>query len=287
MKEKLTIKDILTLLIGMFIVSIAVYYIMMPSKLVVGTISGLVIVLTNFVPLQASTLTFLLNVFLLILGFIFIGKEFGSKTVIASLLLPVYLRIFEIVTPNPPELTEDLLMNTLCFVLVISLGQAILFNINASSGGLDIVGKLMNKYLHIDIGTSLAISGFVIAATSILVYDRQILIHSLLGTYLGGVVLDHFLDGFRIRKKLSIISPKYPEIKDFVVTQLHRGVTLYHVHGGWDNQERVELVTILQKNEYAQVLAFISKVDPHAFVTVSTTGEVIGEWNPHNRNIKF
>ena len=209
MKEKLTIKDILTLLIGMFIVSIAVYYIMMPSKLVVGTISGLVIVLTNFVPLQASTLTFLLNVFLLILGFIFIGREFGSKTVIASLLLPVYLRIFEIVTPNPPELTEDLLMNTLCFVLVISLGQAILFNINASSGGLDIVGKLMNKYLHIDIGTSLAISGFVIAATSILVYDRQILIHSLLGTYLGGVVLDHFLDGFRIRKKLSHL-PQIP-----------------------------------------------------------------------------
>ena len=287
MKEKISFRELAILAFGMFIVGIAVYYIMMPAGFVVGTISGLVMVLTHFIPLQASTLTLILNMGLLVLGFIFIGKDFGGKTVVASLLLPLYLRFFEAVTPTVPPLTPDPLINVICFALVISLGQAILFNINASSGGLDIVAKLMNKYLHMELGKALTISGFVIAATSILVYDREILVISLLGTYLGGIVLDHFIDGSHMRKKVSIISPHYQEIQEFVVKKLTRGVTLYPARGGWDNSERIELVTILQKNEYAQLLGFVQKVDPAAFVTVSTVGEVIGQWNPHIRNVKY
>lgn len=287
MKEKISFRELAILAFGMFIVGIAVYYIMMPAGFVVGTISGLVMVLTHFIPLQASTLTLILNMGLLVLGFIFIGKDFGGKTVVASLLLPLYLRIFEAVTPTVPPLTPDPLINAICFALVISFGQALLFNINASSGGLDIVAKLMNKYLHMELGKSLTISGFVIAATSILVYDREALVISLLGTYLGGIVLDHFIDGSHMRKKVSIISPHYQKIQEFVVKKLTRGVTLYPARGGWDNSERIELVTILQKNEYAQLLGFVQKVDPAAFVTVSTVGEVIGQWNPHIRNVKY
>ena len=285
MKEKISFKECIILAIGMLFVSIAVYYIMMPSGFVVGTTSGLILVLSHFIPLSVSTLTLIMNIILLILGFVFIGKDFGGKTVITSLLLPFYLRIFEIITPIVPELTDDLFVNVICFILVLSIGQTMLFNINASSGGLDIVAKLMNKYLHTDLGQSLSISGFVVATTSILVYDKKVLVVSLLGTYLGGIVLDHFIDGTHIRKKLSIISPKYSEIQEYVVKKLNRGVTLYNARGGWDNAEHITLVTILQKNEYAQVLAFVNQIDPNAFVTVATVGEVIGQWNPHIRKI--
>ena len=200
-----------------------------------------------------------------------------------SLMLPFYLRVFEIITPNVPSLTDDMLVNMFCHVLVISFGQAILFNANASSGGLDVIAKLLNKYFHIEIGKSLTIAGFVTASTSILVYDRKTLVISLLGTYLSGLVLDSFIDGFHIRKRVCILSEKYQDMQRFVVEELHRGATLYPAFGGLDNKERTEVVTILEKNEYAKLLAFIHETDPTAFVTVSTVGEVIGQWNEHKK----
>lgn len=284
MKKKINWKEYVTLTFGMLFVSAAVYYLMLPSKFVVGSISGLVMVLTNFIPLSMSTLTLIMNVALLVVGFVFIGKEFGVKTVITSLLLPVYLRIFETVTPDVPPLTDEMLINVICYVLVISFGQALLFNANASSGGLDIVAKLLNKYIHVEIGKGLSIAGFVTAASSILVYDRKTLVVSLLGTYLSGIVLDNFIDGFHIRKRVCILSGKYREIQEFIVQDLHRGATLYPAYGGLDNKEKTEVVTILEKNEYAKLLNYIHKEDPSAFVTVSTVGEVIGEWNEHKRN---
>ena len=286
MKEKISFKELMVLLVGMFFASAAIYFIMMPSKFVVGSLSGLVLVLANFIPLKVSTITFILNAILLILGFVLIGKDFGAKTIITSLLLPAYLAIFEVVAPQPPELTNNVVVNLLCFILCLSFGQTLLFNINASSGGLDIVAKILNKYLHFEIGRSLMIAGFVIAATSIFVYDRNTLIISLLGTYIDGVVLDQFLDGSHIRKKVSIISPEYMQIRDFIVEKLNRGVTLYNALGGWDNSEKIELVTILQNNEYASLLEFVNKTDPSAFITVSTVGEVIGQWNPHKKRIQ-
>lgn len=284
MKKKINWKEYVTLTFGMLFVSAAVYYLMLPSKFVVGSISGLVMVLTNFIPLSMSTLTLIMNVALLVVGFVFIGKDFGVKTVITSLLLPVYLRIFETVTPDVPPLTDEMLINVICYVLVISFGQALLFNANASSGGLDIVAKLLNKYIHVEIGKGLSIAGFVTAASSILVYDRKTLVVSLLGTYLSGIVLDNFIDGFHIRKRVCILSGKYREVQEFIVQDLHRGATLYPAYGGLDNKEKTEVVTILEKNEYAKLLNYIHKEDPSAFVTVSTVGEVIGEWNEHKRN---
>lgn len=283
MKEKISLKDLVILAAGMLVISAAVYYIMMPSEFVVGSLAGFVMVIAHFIPLKVSTLTFILNVILVIVGFVFIGREFGGKTVITSLLLPFYLRIFETISPSPQPLTKDLLLNVISYVLVLSAGQALLFHINASSGGLDIVAKLLNKYLHMDLGKGLALAGFVTASLSILVYDPTILVASLVGTYLGGVVLDHFLDGFTIRKKICILSDHYPEIQKFIVQQLHRGVTLYPVQGGWDNHSRTEIVTILQKNEYGRLLEYVNELDPTAFVTVATVGQVIGKWNPHYR----
>ncbi len=284
MKDKISLKELCILALGMFIVAFSVYFIMMPSQFVVGSLAGLVTVLTHFIPLKVSTLTLLLNILLLVLGFIFIGREFGGKTVITSFLLPFYLRVFELLFPNPPEFTEDLFVNVICYVLIISVGQAMLFNINASSGGLDIVGKLLNKYLHMDLGKAVALAGFVTASLSILVASRTILVVSLVGTYLGGLVLDHFLDGFNIRKKICILSPQYEKIQKFIVHDLGRGATIYPVYGAWDNHPQMELVTILQKNEYGRLLEYVHEEDPTAFVTVATVGQVIGQWNPSYRS---
>ena len=279
MKKEFNLKSFLTMLAGMFLISAAVYYIMMPANLVLGSLSGLVLVLVNFIPLKVSTLTFILNAVLLICGCIFIGKEFGAKTVVTSLLLPVYLWIFEIVTPDVSSLSGNTVIDLACFMVVISMGQALLFNMNASSGGLDVVAKLLNKYLGFKIGESLTIAGFIIACTSIFVYDRETMVVSLIGTYIYGLVLDRYCDGFRIRKKVCILSVKYQEIQEYIVRELHRGATLYHAYGGMGLTERMEVVTILEKSEYGKLLAYIHQADPAAFVTVSTVNEVIGEWN--------
>ena len=284
MKEKISLKDFCILAVAMFVVSAAIYYILLPSKVVVGSISGLVMVIANFVPLKISTLTFIMNGILLILGFIFIGREFGSKTVVTSIMLPVYIKLFEIITPNAQPLTDDMFVNVLCYVLVVGFGQALLFNINASSGGLDIIAKILNKYLHIDIGKALIVIGFITAATSILVYDRKTLVVSILGTYISGVVIDNFIDGFNIRKKVCILSPEYQKIQEYVVKDLHRGATLYHAYGAWENERKMELVTILEKNEFANLLEYVNNIDPDAFITVATVGTVIGKWNK-NRQI--
>ena len=279
MKKEFNLKSFLTMLAGMFLISAAVYYIMMPANLVLGSLSGLVLVLVNFIPLKVSTLTFILNAVLLVCGYIFIGKEFGAKTVVTSLLLPVYLWIFEIVTPDVSSLSGNTVIDLACFMVVISMGQALLFNMNASSGGLDVVAKLLNKYLGFKIGESLTIAGFIIACTSIFVYDRETMVVSLIGTYIYGLVLDRYCDGFRIRKKVCILSVKYQEIQEYIVRELHRGATLYHAYGGMGLTERMEVVTILEKREYGKLLAYIHQADPAAFVTVSTVNEVIGEWN--------
>lgn len=283
MKSKITLKELITLTVGMFFVSATVYYLMMPSKVVVGSISGFVMVLTNFIPLKMSTMTLIINVLLLVVGFLTIGKDFGVKTVITSFMSLMYLRIFEIISPEVPMLTNEMLVNVVCYVLVISFGQAMLFNINASSGGLDIVAKVLNKYFHTEIGKSLTIAGFVTASTSIFVYGREIFAVSMLGTYLSGIILDNFIDGFHIRKRVCILSPKHEELQNFIVKTLNRGATLYPAIGGWDNKEQLEVVTILEKNEYAKLLEFIHETDPSAFITVSTVSEVIGQWNENRR----
>ena len=198
-------------------------------------------------------------------------------------MLPLYLWVFELVTPNPESLSGNTVIDLACFMVVISMGQALLFNMNASSGGLDIVAKLLNKYLGFKIGESLTIAGFIIAGTSIFVYDRETMVISMIGTYIYGLVLDRYCDGFRIRRKVCILSGKYQEIQEYIVTDLHRGATLYHAYGGMDLTKRMEVVTILEKSEYGKLLAYIHQTDPDAFVTVSTVNEVIGRWNQNRK----
>ena len=270
-----TVKEFVMITIATAIVAAAVFFFLVPSHVSVGSISGLAIVIGNFVSLPISAITMILNIGLLIIGFLFVGREFGGKTVYTSVLLPVIIGIFEKVFPNNVSMTADPFLDMICYVFVVSIGLAMLFNRNASSGGLDIVAKLMNKFLHMDLGNAMSVSGMVVALSSALVYDKNIVVLSVLGTYLNGIVLDHFIFGFNLKKRVCIVSQKEEEIRSFILHELHSGATIYEAYGAYKLEPRREIITIVDKNEYAKLMTFIEKVDPAAFVTVYTVNKII------------
>lgn len=273
------VKEGVLITCAMLIVSAAVYFFLVPSKIVVGSISGLAMVLAELLHMQMSTITFILNVVLLMAGFLFIGKEFGAKTIYTSLLLPVFLWIFERLFPVTESLTGNSVYDLVSYILIIALGQAILFNVNASSGGLDVIAKIISKYTRADIGKAVTIAGMVTAVTSILVYDIGTLVVSVLGTYANGLAVDYFIDGFNRRKKICILSEEYERIQKYIMQELIRGVTIYTAKGGYDGKEKTELVTIMTPSEYKQLLNYLHRSEIQAFVTVYNVSQVIGKWN--------
>ncbi len=274
--------DFMMITIGTAIVAVAVFFFMMPSHVTVGSITGFAMVVSNFIPLSVSTLTMIMNVVLLILGFLLIGREFGIKTVYTAMLLPALIGVLEGLFPNMQSLTGDQTLDVVCYCFVVSIGQAILFLRNASSGGLDIVGKFMNKFLHMELGRATAAAGLVVALTSAFVYDLKTVILSVLGTYFGGMILDHFIFGSTIKKRVCIISKYEKEILDFILHELHSGATKYHAYGTYSDAQYIEINTIVDKNEYLKLMNFVTKIDPDAFVTVYAVNEMI--YKPKKKN---
>ena len=215
------IKEALILTGAVAIIAAAVYFFLVPSHTSVSSISGLGIVLSNFVPLSLSAITMILNVVLLIIGFITCGREFGVKTVYTSIVLPLFLGLFEKVFPDFGSMTNSQELDVLCYILVVSVGLSILFNRNASSGGLDIVAKIMNKYLHMELGKAMSLSGMCVALSAALVYDKKTVVLSILGTYFNGIVLDHFIFDHNIKRRVCVITQKEEELRKFIIDDLH------------------------------------------------------------------
>ena len=275
MFNKENIIDFIMITLGTFIIAISVFFFMMPSNLSVGSVSGLSIVISNFIPFNVSTISMVINILLLIFGFITIGKEFGIKTVYTSILLPIFIAIFEHMFPNNLSLTQDQTLDAICYCVIVSIGTAMLFNRNASSGGLDIIGKFLNKYFHVEVGKGIALSGMLVAISSILVYDMKTMIISILATYFSGIVLDNFLFGSTIKKRVCIISQKYQQILDFILNDLHSGATTYHAYGAYSDKMNIEINVIVDKNEYIKLINYITSVDPDAFVTIYAVNEMM------------
>ena len=262
------------LTVAVAIIAAAVYFFLVPSHASVSSISGLGIVLSNFIPLPLSVITMILNVVLLLIGFATCGKEFGVKTVYTSVMLPVFLGIFEFLFPNFGSLTDSQELDVLCYILVVSVGLSILFNRNASSGGLDIVAKIMNKYLHMELGKAMSLSGMCVALSSALVYDKKAVVLSILGTYFNGIVLDHFIFGQNLKRRVCIITKKENELRQFILHELHSGATVYEAIGAYNMQKRNEIITIVDKGEYQKLMDYINREDPEAFITVYTVSEM-------------
>lgn len=274
MLNKRNIMDFLVITGGTAIVAIAVYFFMLPSHVSVGSATALAMVLSNFIPLPISVITFIMNVVLLILGFLLIGPEFGVKTVYSTLLLPVMIGILEIFLPNFQSLTQDPTLDVVCYILVVGIGLAILFSRNAASGGLDIVAKIMNKFTGMELGKAMSLSGILVALSSALVYDKKIVVLSVLGTYFGGLIVDNFIFGINIKRRVCILSQKHDEILHYILHELHSGATIYNSIGAFNHTPREEIVTVVDKQEYRSLMDYIRKTDPAAFVTVIAVNEI-------------
>lgn len=274
MLSKENIFEFLKITVGTIIVAIAVYFFMLPSHLSVGSVAALAMMLSNFIPLTVSQITMITNVGLLIIGFLLIGPEFGIKTVYCAVLMPAVLGVFEQVFPDFVSITQDPLLDMICYILVVGVGLAILFSANASSGGLDIVAKLMNKYLRMELGAAMSLSGMVVALSAALCYDSKTVVISVLGTYFGGIVVDYFIFGLNIKRRVCIISPKLDQIVEFILHDLHSGATLYEGMGAYDRTPRREVITIVDKQEYRRLMDYVRETDPAAFVTVYSVSDV-------------
>ncbi len=274
MNPKKILSEWFIITFGTVIAASAVFFFLIPSHLAVGSISGLAIILANFIPLKISAITMGLNVALLVVGLLLIGRDFGIKTIYTSVLMPVVLAVLEILFPDMQSIMGDGFLDMLLYIFTVSIGLAILFNRNASSGGLDIIAKLLNKYLRMDLGKAMSLAGICTALTAALVYDAKTVLLSILGTYLNGIVLDHFIFGFNIKRRVCILSNKEADIEAFILHTLHSGATIYEPVGAYDHQIRREIITIVDKNEYIQLMNYISKTDPSAFVTVYNVNEV-------------
>ena len=271
---KTHMKEYSVITVGTAIIAVAVHFFMFASDLTLGSISALGLVVSHFVPLPISAITFIMNAALLLIGFLLIGREFGVKTVYTSILLPVFLRVLEVAAPNAQSFTGDAFLDMLCYILTVSIGQTLLFITNASSGGLDIVAKLLNKYFRMELGKAISLAGMCVALSSALLFDKKNVVLSVIGTYFNGIVLDNFIFGMNLKRRVCIISNKMEEIRQFILFELHSGATIYEAIGAYDFTAHKEIIAIVDKSEYSRLMDFVMKTDPAAFVTVYSVNEV-------------
>ena len=289
-------KELLIMTVGMFIAAASVYYFLVPSKIVVGSISGLSIVISAIfenagIAVKVSTVVLIINAILLVLAYFLIGKEFGIKTCYTALILGPMMDVWEkicpytnLLAPGETSVMGDLWFDLICFVLILSMSQAIMFRINASTGGLDILAKIVNKYLHFDIGLSVTIAGVVICCTAFAVNPFRLVIIGLIGTWINGLIVDYFMASLSRRKRVCIISDNHEVIRDYIVNKIVRGCTLYECAGGYKGDKRVEVQALLTKDEFADLMNFIREQKIQAFITAGNVSEVYGLWSDHKRH---
>jgi len=284
-------KELFIMTFGMFIAAASVYYFLMPSNLIVGSITGLSMVLSEVftmagIPVKVSLMVTAINAVLLLLAWFLIGPEFGAKTVYTALILGPMLELWEkilpyqsLLEPGQTSVMADPWFDLLCFVLILSISQTILFHINASTGGLDILAKIVNKYFHFDIGTSVTVAGALICCTAFAINPFRMVVIGLIGTWINGLALDYFTAGINRRKRVCIISSQHERIRKYIIEELERGCSLYNVTGGYNGHQNVEITALLTQDEFANLMDFLKENDIHGFITAGNVSEIYGDWN--------
>ena len=292
-------KELIIMTAGMTIAAAAVYYFLMPSNLIIGSITGLSMVLSGIlsaagIPIKVSVMVTVINAILLVLAWVLIGQEFGAKTVYTALILGPLIEFWEKVLPvdrimeaGQTSVMGDIWFDLICFVLVLSISQTILFHINASTGGLDILAKIVNKYLHFDIGTSVTVAGALICCTAFAINPFRLVVIGLIGTWINGLALDYFTAGLNRRKRVCIISSRYEEIRKYIIEDLQRGCSLYNVTGGYNGHQNTEIQALLTQDEFASLMDYLHKNDIHGFITAGNVSEIYGDWNQKKKKKKI
>ena len=289
-------KELFIMTAGMMIAAGAVYYFMIPSKLVLGSITGLSIVLSNVlgfvgITVKVSVVVTIINAILLLLAWLLIGKEFGAKTVYTALILGPLLELWEkicpyekLLEPGINSVMGDPLLDLICFVLLVSISQTILFNINASTGGLDILAKIVNKYLHLDIGVSVTVAGAIICCTAFAINPFRMVVTGLVGTWMNGLAIDYFTASLNKRKRVCVIAKDHEMIRSYIIDKLHRGCSLYEVRGGYSGEQNVEVQALLTQDEFSSLMNYIKSEKIQAFITAGNVSEIYGLWNKERKN---
>ena len=290
-------KELVIMTLGMAIAAAAVYYFLMPSNLIIGSITGLSMVLSNIftaagIPVKVSVMVTVINAVLLVMAWFLIGKEFGAKTVYTALILGPLIDMWEkilpyqkLVEPGQATVMGEIWFDLICFVLILSISQTILFNINASTGGLDILAKIVNKYLHFDIGTSVTVAGAIICCTAFAINPFRMVVIGLIGTWINGIALDYFTASLNRRKRVCIISSQYERIRKYIIEDLQRGCSLYNVTGGYNGHQNIEIQALLTQDEFANLMDFLKTNDIHGFITAGNVSEIYGDWNQKKKKI--
>jgi uncharacterized membrane-anchored protein YitT (DUF2179 family) len=288
-------KELIIMTLGMSFGAAGVYYFLMPSKLIIGSISGLSIVLAEVlgqfgIAVKVSTVIFIINAVLLVLAWLLIGAEFGMKTIYTALILAPLINMWEKIMPYEKLLAggtsvmNDPWLDLICFVLMLSICQALLFRINASTGGLDIIAKIVNKYLHFDIGMSVTIAGALICCSAFAINPFRMVVIGLIGTWINGIAVDYFTDTLNKRKRVCIISDNHEEIRRFIIEKLERGCSLYQLKGGYSGEDKVEVVALLTQNEYAALFTYMKEQGFNGFMTAGNVSEIYGSWHIKRRD---
>ncbi len=275
--KKELIKEYLMIAVGTFITCVGVYYFMVPQDIVTGGVSGLAIVIHHIMPLPISVITFILNALLLVIGFIFLGKEFGVKTIYSTILFSFFIYLMETFTPLDGSLTDILWLDLVMAVIISSYGLSVVFNQNASTGGTDILARMFNKYLNMDLGNGLLLADVVVVTGAIFVFGLKTALVGIFGWFLAGLSINYFIDGFNVKKEVTIMSDCPEEIKEYILHTLSRGLTTYDGKGGYTKTDKEIIVTVLERNQYSKLKIALKEIDPKCFLIVRTVHEVMGE----------
>ena len=275
---KKQIKAYFTITFGVFLVAVATYFFIMGNNVAGGGINGLSLVINHYIPqMPVGALMTIMNVILFIVAFILIGPHFGARTVYASFLLSGTIWVLEKLYPISKPLTDDILLELMFAIMLLALGLATIFNQNASTGGTDIIAKILNKYFNINLGKGVLLSDLVVTILAAIAFGFTGGLYALFVVILNGVVIDRFIEGFNICKEVRIIGKDLDKIRAFILEDLGRGATIYYAKGAFSDGEVKVLWTIVDSKEFIRIKNYVKEIDRYAFLSVTDVCETLGD----------
>lgn len=275
MKSKL--KNFSLLTISTLIMAIGIYFFKFANNFTFGGITGIAVLVAKFLPISASDFSFVVNILLLIIGWIVLGKSFAEKTAYSTILLSISLSLLERIYPMSHPLTNEPLLELIFAILLPALGSAILFNIGASSGGTDVIAMILKKYTSVDIGKGLMISDLIFTLAGFLVFNVKTGLYSLFGLIMRSALIDNFIESFNRSKYFHVVTSNATCICDFIQNDLQRGATIVNATGAFTGDDKYIILTVLSPSQAVKLRNFIKEQDPKAFLLVSNTSEIIGK----------
>ena len=275
MKSKL--KNFSLLTISTLIMAVGIYFFKFANNFTFGGITGIAVLVAKFLPISASDFSFVVNILLLIIGLIVLGKSFAEKTAYSTILLSVSLSLLERIYPMSHPLTNEPLLELIFAILLPALGSAILFNIGASSGGTDVIAMILKKYTSVDIGKGLMISDLIFTLAGFLVFNVKTGLYSLFGLIMRSALIDNFIESFNRSKYFHVVTSNATCICDFIQNDLQRGATIVNATGAFTGDDKYIILTVLSPSQAVKLRNFIKEHDPKAFLLVSNTSEIIGK----------